>query len=457
MSKLLIGVLASCVLCTPLAAQQATQSEGAPDLSKPVTLEQALAVAFRENPDLKSALAQIRKSEAGMAESRANYLPKFNAEITHQWQGPTVSITLPGQTGSIQISPPTDTRGNGSVLLPLDINKRLSFTTQLARHQNELNYLNLLAVSQRLVFEVQSAYYNVLRALGQQDVAQAAVDSANEHLREAKVRLSSGTAPKFDVTRAQVEVANLNQQLIQARSRVAVARAALNRAMGVDISSPTQVVKSDIPVEIIEVDIPESIRQAQAQRPEVLSAERAIEMGHVSAKLQRTGIMPSLSATGQYNYDIEASGFSASKSSWVALLDLTIPIWDGGITKSKVAQAHADVNKAEAQLEQAKLGVALETRTAALNLSEAIERVGTADENVALAEEALRLASVRYEAGISTQVEVTDAESALTQARFNAVNARYDYIIALADLRRATSTQPEMEKLQLLTPAGQAR
>jgi len=197
--------------------------------------------------------------------------------------------------------------------------------------------------------------------------------------------------------------------------------------------------------------------RAQTLRPEVLSVETAIALGQTNARLQRTAILPSLGATGQINYDVEASGFSTKNTSWIALLDLKIPIWDGGITAARVAQAYADVNRSREQLEQTRLGTGLEARTAALALQQAIERVSTTAENVILAEEALRLATVRYNAGIATLVEVTDAESALTQAKFNAVDARYDYAVALADLQRAESAQPEIAKLQLINPPPPGR
>ena len=106
-------------------------------------------------------------------------------------------------------------------------------------------------------------------------------------------------------------------------------------------------------------------------------------------------------------------------------------------------------------LERVKLGVAREVRVAALNLQEAALRTESTAQTVALAQEALRLANVRYEAGIAVAVEVTNAESQLTQARFNQVNAAYDYAIALAQLQRAASDQPEIVKLQLLA-AGDA-
>ena len=450
----LVCALVACALILPAAVGAQPRM---PDLQKPITIDQALEIAFQQSPVIGEALAQIQRSQAVVAEARANYLPKFNAQVTQQWQGPPVSFTPPGSTTPLSIVPSSDTRANANVFLPLDINNRLGYTAQLARYQNQIDYLNLRSVSQRLIFEVKTAYYTVLRAMGQEEVSQAAVDVANARLRDANVRFAAGDAPKFDVTRAQVDVANLNQQLIQAKSRVAVAKAALNRVMGVDVNSPTEVVRSEVVVENIKVDIPQSVLRAQTLRPEVLSVETAIALGQTNVRLQRTAILPSLGATGQINYDVEASGFSTKNTSWIALLDLKIPIWDGGITAARVAQAYADVNRSREQLEQTRLGTGLEARTAALALQQAIERVSTTAENVILAEEALRLATVRYNAGIATLVEVTDAESALTQAKFNAVDARYDYAVALADLQRAESAQPEIAKLQLINPPPPGR
>ncbi len=457
---LLFGALVFSVLCTPLAAQQETAQPTMPDLTKPITMDQALAIAFCQSPDIKAAVALTQRSQAVIAETRANFMPRFNADVLQQWQGPAVTIPAgafgPAQTTPVSLVNANSTQISTNVLLPLDINNRLAFATEVAKYQYQIDYLNLRGISEQLLFDVQSAYYNLLRAMGQEEVSQAAVDVANARLKDATARFAAGTAPRFDVTRAQVDVANLTQQLIQSKARVATARSALNRVMGIDVNSPTEIVRSEVVVQNLKVDIAKEVQKAQSLRPNVLAAETSIALNRANARLQRTGILPSLSASGTVNYAFEPSGFTSQNTTWTALLDLKIPIWDGGVTKARVAQAYADVNRSQAQVEQSKLGVGLEARTAALNLQEAIERVSTTAENVALAEEALRLATVRYTAGISTLVEVTDAESALTQAQFNAVNARYDYAIALADLQRATSQQPDIVKLQLLCPPGQS-
>ena len=166
--------------------------------------------------------------------------------------------------------------------------------------------------------------------------------------------------------------------------------------------------------------------------------------------LQKTGLLPSLALSGGPSYDFNPSGFSSNNYTWTAGAILSVPIWDGGVTKAKVRQAKADVQNSAATLAKSKISVAKEVRNAALNLQEAALRTQTTAHAVSLAEDALSIATDRYDAGIAVLVEVTNAQSQLTQTRFNCVNAQYDYAVALAQLQRATSCQPELNQLQLL-------
>ena len=438
------------MVAAALVASPALAQETKMETPKPITLDQALEIAFKESPEIKAALSEIEKAKGGQSEAAANFMPRFDAEMVHTRQGPVVSFTLPGSPKALTVVQPQNTTANVGFMLPVDVSRKLHYVTDIANYQFQLNYLAMLSVSQKLIFDVKTSYYDYLRAQGQEEVAQAAVDVASARLKDANARYAVGSAPKFDVTRAQVDVGNFNQRLIQARSRVGVTRAALNRVMGIDVNTPTEVVLGQINVENIKVDAIKSVQEAYAKRPEVHSAETAIALGKKNVRLQRTAILPSLSAHAEYDYSFRAAGLSGSNLSWIALMDLKLPVWDGGVTKAKVDQANADVQTSTQNLDKVKLGVGLEVKSAALVLQEGIERVATTAENVAMAEEALRLATVRYNGGISTMVEVTDSESALTQAKVDFVNARYDYVLGIAGLQRATGAQPELAKLQLL-------
>ena len=299
-----------------------------------------------------------------------------------------------------------------------------------------------------MIAQVKSNYYELLRACGQADTAQAAVDVADVRLKNTEARFKEGTVPKFDLTTAQVDLANLNQNLIAAESRVNIAQANLNRVLGIAAVTPTQVVKSAIPIDMTTVDIPLAATTAIAQRPEIKIQKTTIALNKSNIAFQRTDAKPTLGIAGAYNY-VSAQSFSSSNISYNVAATLTIPIWDGGVTKARVDQAYADLHSAQDTLDQLKLVIDQEVSQAALVLAEAAKRTQSTAESVTLAEEALRLANVRYEAGIAVLVEVTNAESQLTQALFNQVNAQYDYAIALAQLQRITSTQPELAKTAL--------
>ena len=438
--------------CSPACGQQAGKEP-----PKPITLDQALEIAFRESPDIKTALAQIEKAKGGISEANANFNPKFNGQLTHQRQAPEISF-FDSKTGvTTTVVQAQNTTGIVTFMLPLDVSKKLGYITSIAKYQFQLDYLALVSASQKLIFDAKTAYYDLLRAQGQEEVAQAAVDVASARLKDATARYSVGSAPKFDVTRAQVYVANFTQRLISAKSRVGIARATLNRVLGIDVNAPTEVVRSEITVENIKVDVDRSTQEAYTKRPEVSTAKTLIDLSKRNVKLQRTGILPMLNVAADYNYSFRASGLGSTNASWIALLDAKMPIWDGGVTKAKVDQAYAEVEKSRQGVDNIKLVVGLQVKIAALVLQEGIERVSTTSENVSLAEEALRLATVRYNGGISTLVEVTDSESALTQAKQDWVNARYDYVLGLAGLDRATGNQPELAKLELLAGGAAPR
>lgn len=424
-----------------------------PEMTEPISLERALELAFQYNPGMRIAADQAQRARYVVAEARANFNPRFSAALVHLRQNKTTASfpSAPGQpTQSFVIQAPSDTNGRVTGLLPLDINHALGYTEDIAKLQFRAQYLNLVTSAEQLILDVKSAYYDLLRACGQRQASLAAVEVAQVRLANTRARFEAGTVPRFDVTTAEVDVANLNQQLIQSENRVLVAQAALNRVMGIAADVPTQVVNVPVPVDVANVDIAQCTQVALARRPELNSARTAVQLNENNVKLQRTAYLPSLSLTGETGYLFQTTGLNTTNTSWQLALNLNIPIWNGGITKARVNQAQEDVNTAADTLEQSKLGVSLQVRTAALALEEAATRVQTTAASVALAEEALRLANVRYEAGIATLVEVTNAESQLTQARFNNVNAVYDYAVALAQLRRATSTQPELEQVQLL-------
>ena len=422
-------------------------------MKKPITLEQALQVAFKNSPNIQAALSQVEVSRGSIDEARAGFDPTFNIQTSYTRQGPDSTTEASGGQAIDTVSP-SSTVASLSVQLPLDISRRIRYSSDIALYSFQIQYLSMVSVSQQLIMDVKSAYYDLLRACGQESVAQAAVDSAKSRLENIRAKREEGTVPKFDLTSAEVELENLNQQLISAENQVRIAQSSLNAVLGVDVNNPTQVISDDVPVTIDTIDIPKSVDEAYSRRPEVKAAQTTVTVSKVNVNLERSGLLPSLSLTGGPSYNFNPSGLSPTNYSWQASAVINIPLWDGGKAKSRVRQARAGVQNSAASLEKTKITVATEVRRAALDLQEAALRTKTTARAVSLAEDALGIALDRFDAGIAVQVEVTNAQSQLTQARFNYVNAKYDYAVALAQLQRATASQPELNQLQLLADQG---
>ena len=180
-----------------------------------------------------------------------------------------------------------------------------------------------------------------------------------------------------------------------------------------------------------------SVALAYERRPEVKQARVGTELARRGVTLARATGGPTLGLGFNYNYNLDTSAFNSRSGQWNAVAAVSLPVFEGGLTRARVTQARADVGAAQVAEEQAREGVALEVQQAILSIREASERLSAAGTNVRQAQEALRLAKVRYREGVATPLEVTDAQAVLTQAESNEVNARYDYLLATARYERA--------------------
>jgi outer membrane protein TolC len=185
------------------------------------------------------------------------------------------------------------------------------------------------------------------------------------------------------------------------------------------------------------LDLQSALKEAYGDRPEIENAVTGLSIAQRNLDLARKGNKPSLGIGAQYQFTPDSTGFSSVKKSWSLTAQVTVPIFDGGLTRARVNEAKADVNSARASVVTAKQAVALDVRGALLDLQEAMRQRQTTAANVVQAREAFRIAQVRFKAGVSTTVEVTDAQVALTQALNNQVNADYSFLTAEARLRKA--------------------
>lgn len=334
-----------------------------------------------------------------------------------------------------------------SLSLSVSQNLDLAGVIKLANQLGDLE-LEVIALDyQRLLhdtdFTVRSAYYSLLRAEALVKVSQVAVSQSEEALRVAEAQFKAGTVAQFDVLRAQTQLANNRQSLISAKNQVMLSKNAFANSLGVDPSTPVELAA---PVELKEkeplpvLDEAKLLAEALSKRPEARQSELSLVKARKNIQLYGRGLSPSLAAALSTNYN-PTPAFIGDKTTGSVSLILNVPLADGGSAKAQTEGARSDLRAAEIQQEQYRNGIKAEVQQAIIALKDAHERAQTAWASVEQAREAYRIAQVRFREGVDTQLSVNDAQTALTQSETNIVNARYDYLTALARLSRALGNE----------------
>lgn len=406
--------------------------------SDALTLDEAIQLALRNNRAVQISERSVEKSRNAVREARGNALPQIqgNATYTRFDQVATARFgPQPIRLGNIE-----NRTARITLTQVIDISGVVRTAVRAASVFVSISELEYERTRNDTILQVVQAYQGVARADEFVRVAEEALKNAQERLRIIRAQVDAGVAAQFDLLRAETAVAQAEQALLNARNQRELAAAALNNLLGRDLNTPVQVVKpTELPT-LQEVALETLTQQAYTNRPEIVAAERGVELARVNIRNAQRGALPSLLLTGQADFNLNTSPFNPRRETYTGVVVLSVPIWDSGITRAREAQARDDLEIAQLRLQQAREGVALEVRQAYLNLQDAQKRLTVVQKGLEQATEALRLARVRFEAGVSPQLEISDAELAFTQAQTNFVNAQFDYLDAYAALQRAIGT-----------------
>jgi outer membrane protein len=396
----------------------------------PLTLDQCIALALENHPALQGATYDVEGTRAGVDAARASVRPQINTSGSYT-QNDGVSGT--GGGGAFQ-------EGYAAALSVRQLLFDSGRTPGLIREAEsgaDAASATRDQVEQAVVFGARQAYFGVLAA-EQVFLARAqGQELAALNLSAAQARYREGIAPKADVTKAEVELANAQLDLIRGRNGVDLAYASLNNALGLPPATRLILLQeTPAPTEVSALD--SLLTAAYQDRPELTRARAAIEAANAAVKVAGSTTKPALFATVGTDW---ASNSTTTDSGWTTGLALSFPLWDGGGTAARVRQARAQVESAQAAYDNVKQQVGLEVQQAYLNVVEADQRVATAEQLVAQAEENYRIARGRYESGVGPMIEVVDAETALTAARTGYAQARYDAQVTRARLDLAVGNR----------------
>ncbi|MBD1936937.1 TolC family protein [Microcoleus sp. FACHB-68] len=416
--------------------------------TQPITLQQAIELARRNNQDLQVAEQQLQRSRYSLQEALSAELPSLdlNADVTRsdsaqgQLQNERLEQQQPGQEGASTISRSL----SGQLELSYDVitSGRRSANIKAADRQVKLNQLEVERIDEQLQLDVANAYYDVQQADEQVRIAQSAVRNAQQSLRDAEALERAGVGTRFDVLRAQVQLANETQNLTQSLRDQQVSQRQLAQLLS--LSLPTNISAAD-PVEVAgfwNLTLEESIVQAFRNRAELEQQLVQREINEQQRRVALAGGRPQVSVFGNYNVlDVFADDFDITDGYAVGAR-LRWNLYNGGATRARANQEEVDTQIAETQFADQRNQVRLQVEQAYYDLRANFENIQTSSVEVERSREALRLARLRFQAGVGTQSEVIDAESELTRSEGNRVRAILGYNRALATMLRAVSNTP---------------
>ncbi len=322
-----------------------------------------------------------------------------------------------------------------SVTQGIDIFNLVPAAQDVEKYTRDFYVADLQRVQNETALSVKDQYFNVLRDQEQVTVDQEQVTADQESVRVTQARVTAGAAAEFDLLTAQTTLSNAQQVLSSARNTLTLAQVNLNNLLGLDADTPLALQVPALPPLNQTFDKNALTQAAYTRRPELQQATNNIRIAQRLVKLAGASLLPSLSIVGAGNYNGYVSGGSHDTASVSAVVG--IPLYDGGTTRAKIKEAESDLRSQLITQGQLQENVAVEVRQALSNINDAQTRAASAGLGAQQAAEAYRLASVRYQNGIGTILDVVNAQAQLAQARSNLLNAQYDYQTSLAQLTRA--------------------
>jgi outer membrane protein len=403
-------------------------------LGKALTQDEAVGIALETQPSIQARLSDYLAAAYRVDQAFAPLLPQLTASgsLARTKTGPTATSVLgsAGQTSSIrEPSENTSLRVSLSQII-FDFGKNFA-STDAARRLAEQAQEDVELQRQLVTQTVKESFTNINFAQRLIRVQEQAVERAQLNLRSAKGFFEVGTRPKSDVARAEVDVANARVDLIRARNAERLARVALNTAMGIPADTPT-IVQDNLVYQPIVLDRIQLQTRALSQRPEYKQAK--LRVSEAEARMRR--------AFRDFFPDITGSGFYGGtryemNEIWEVAVQLSWTIYDGGNRIARFRETKVNVEAAQARVRASALDISREVEQAQISVTEADERIQAAQTAVASAQENFRLAQGRFDAGVGTILELTDAQLALTQAQNTEAQALADYRIAVVRLERA--------------------
>ncbi len=401
-----------------------------------LSLDECLKIALENNKQLllyqeKTYNARARKSEAA-----GSYWPNVSAIGAYIYNHKINTVNFAGN--EIALGAKDSYLGKLSLTQPLFMGGKLYESNRQADIGMQLAGWDYLKQRDDLLYQVKQSFYTVLLDQQMVRISQEAYEVVAAHLKVSQALYNEGKLSNYDVSRVKVQLANQKTSLIKARNNLNITVDSLINLLGWEPALETEFVGQLGFVEKPVKGYEEGLDQALGKRIEIRQLLLQEEATNSLVSLARSDYWPNLLLNSVFSRQ-NSSGFSAEQAwtnNWTTTLSLTIPLFEGLITKARVTQATS--KREQILLTKAQLidTIKIEVKQAYFSLEQAKDNIAGQSENVDTAKDNLRIAQQRYKLGLMSDIEVRDAELTLTQAEINYYQATYEYIMAQAKVEK---------------------
>ncbi|OGX33858.1 MAG: hypothetical protein A3I43_05075 [Omnitrophica WOR_2 bacterium RIFCSPLOWO2_02_FULL_50_19] len=411
--------------------------------ARTLLLDDCVKAALANNPKLQQMASKVELNRAKAGISKSGYLPRVSTTggYTHYDTSKVTfgSFAVSGATASSL--PGFDKRYNvisentGISQLIWDFGKTLNQIRAANETLSAAQY-EFLETQENTILNAEKAYFSVMRAQLLLETAKDKLDMTKVHLERAEGFYEVGFQQPYDVTKAELSVANANLDLVTANKDFELAKASLNSIMGNSGGTDYEVaeIKDFKPAE---ANLEEALKQAAANRVELQKMQAQARAAQADLEAKKKGNWPAVSLGGNHQVsDTDTPGVGNVRN-WNAGAQVSWPWFDGFRTKSEIEAAQASLKMAQLGIQDETLSIGLEVQKAVLSLDEAKERVAATQKLLQQATENLEILQARYEEGLSSIIEVTDAETSLVSAKQSHASSIADYLSSLADYQKS--------------------
>lgn len=427
----------------PVAALPATR----------LTLRDAVESALARNHALAAARLEMERAEARVNEAWGYALPNIDlgARYSRALKKPVFFL------------PDFENLGSGKVM-PIEIGSDHAYDVNLTASQVLFNSTVFIGVGSAHIYSraaqetyrarraetvasARKAFYRVLVARSYADLMREILQNAEENLRNARVLAAQGLLSDYDQLRAEVAAANVRPEVLTAENGARLALNALKEAIGLPTDEEIVVEDSLVYVPVPDSIVARALDSVMAANPSLHALRLQTEVNDAFVSVERSNYLPSLAAFGTYQLQAQKNRWGISTADFIGSaqvgVSLSMNLFAGLRTNARVEQAELELEKSRRQLAGFELTLRTAVDDVTLRLRTAGERLAAQERTVEQARRGYRIATARFASGSGTQLELNDAQLALTRAALNRIQALYDYLEASADLDQLLGRMPD--------------